>query len=152
MGSCYIAQGAQLSALLWPRGERWGKGRSKREEIFFKAPLREVLYWNDFENIALHSLQETESTAQHIKQILQQINLFNCKPSSSQIAWAQYTYPKNNLSHVLDSNISLTTSWKKIVACMITVRFKYALVTQSCPTLWESMDCSPPGSSVHGIL
>ena len=26
------------------------------------------------------------------------------------------------------------------------------LVTQSCPTLCNSMDCSPPGSSVHGIL
>ena len=26
------------------------------------------------------------------------------------------------------------------------------LVTQSCPTLWYPMDCSPPGSSVHGIL
>ena len=25
-------------------------------------------------------------------------------------------------------------------------------VTQSCPTLWDPMDCSPPGSSVHGIL
>ena len=24
------------------------------------------------------------------------------------------------------------------------------LVTQSCPTLCKSMDCSPPGSSVHG--
>ena len=23
------------------------------------------------------------------------------------------------------------------------------LVTQSCPTLWDPMDCSPPGSSVH---
>ena len=23
---------------------------------------------------------------------------------------------------------------------------------QSCPTLWDAMDCSPPGSSVHGIL
>ena len=23
---------------------------------------------------------------------------------------------------------------------------------QSCPTLWDSMACSPPGSSVHGIL
>ena len=26
------------------------------------------------------------------------------------------------------------------------------LVTQSCPTLCDLMDCSPPGSSVHGIL
>ena len=25
-------------------------------------------------------------------------------------------------------------------------------VSQSCPTLWEPVDCSPPGSSVHGIL
>ena len=25
-------------------------------------------------------------------------------------------------------------------------------VTQSCPTLCEPMDCSPPGSSVHGIF
>ena len=25
------------------------------------------------------------------------------------------------------------------------------LVTQSCPTLCNPMDCSPPGSSVHGI-
>ena len=23
---------------------------------------------------------------------------------------------------------------------------------QSCPTLWDTIDCSPPGSSVHGIL
>ena len=26
------------------------------------------------------------------------------------------------------------------------------LVTQSCPTLCDPLDCSPPGSSVHGIL
>ena len=25
------------------------------------------------------------------------------------------------------------------------------LVTKLCPTLWDPMDCSPPGSSVHGI-
>ena len=27
-----------------------------------------------------------------------------------------------------------------------------SLVTQSCPTLCNPMDCSPPGSSVHGVL
>ena len=26
------------------------------------------------------------------------------------------------------------------------------LIAQSCPTLCDHMDCSPPGSSVHGIL
>ena len=25
-------------------------------------------------------------------------------------------------------------------------------VAQSCPTLYDPMDCSPPGSSVHGIF
>ena len=25
-------------------------------------------------------------------------------------------------------------------------------VAQSCPTLCEPMDCSPPGSSIHGIF
>ena len=25
-------------------------------------------------------------------------------------------------------------------------------VTQSCPTLSDLMDCSPPGSSIHGIF
>ena len=26
------------------------------------------------------------------------------------------------------------------------------LIARLCPTLWDSMDCSPPGSSVNGIL
>ena len=28
----------------------------------------------------------------------------------------------------------------------------YVMRAQSCPTLWDPMDCSPPGSSVHGII
>ena len=28
----------------------------------------------------------------------------------------------------------------------------YAKLLQSCPTLCNSMECSPPGSSVHEIL
>ena len=34
-------------------------------------------------------------------------------------------------------------SWSIYVPCC---------VTQSCPTLCNPMDCSPPGSAVHGIL
>ena len=33
-----------------------------------------------------------------------------------------------------------------------TVAKQKVLVAQSCPTLCDLMDCSPPGSSVHGIL
>ena len=34
----------------------------------------------------------------------------------------------------------------------VTGSWKWKLVTQSCPTLCDPMDHSPPGSSVHGIL
>ena len=34
------------------------------------------------------------------------------------------------------------------VSCMCV----YVLITQSCPTHCDPIDCSPPGSSVHGIL
>ena len=34
----------------------------------------------------------------------------------------------------------------KNIACMC------AKLIQLCPTLWDAMDCNPPGSSVHGIL
>ena len=34
-----------------------------------------------------------------------------------------------------------------LLACTV-----LCLVAQSCPTLCDSMDCSPPGSSVHGIF
>ena len=30
--------------------------------------------------------------------------------------------------------------------------YTHVLVAQSCPTLYDRMDCSPPGSSVRGIL
>ena len=38
--------------------------------------------------------------------------------------------------------------------CYPLYKHKYVnmFVTQSCLTLCDSMDCSPPGSSVHGIL
>ena len=39
------------------------------------------------------------------------------------------------------------TTWIAVKGLKVKV-----LVTQSCPTLCDPMDCSPPGSSVHGIL
>ena len=35
---------------------------------------------------------------------------------------------------------------------MITVCVFVCVHAQSCPSLCDSMDCSPPGSSIHGIL
>ena len=31
-------------------------------------------------------------------------------------------------------------------------KVKESEVAQSCPTLWDPMDCSLPGSSIHGIF
>ena len=35
--------------------------------------------------------------------------------------------------------------------CQVLVKVK-VLAAQSCPTLWDPVDRSPPGSSVHGLL
>ena len=43
-------------------------------------------------------------------------------------------------------------SFLSIFASLLFLQFTFSvcLVTQSCPTLCDPMDCSPPGSSVHG--
>ena len=54
-----------------------------------------------------------------------------------------------NLDNVLKSkDITLPTK-VRIVKMMA---FPVCLVTQFCPTLCNPIDCSPPGSCVHGIL
>ena len=47
--------------------------------------------------------------------------------------------------------------WKRVfsfvfIISYITVWLKWSEVAQSCPTLCDPMDCSLPGSSVHGIF
>ena len=39
-------------------------------------------------------------------------------------------------------------SLETVSSCLMS---SYCLCAPSCPTLWESPDCSLPGSSVHGI-
>ena len=39
-----------------------------------------------------------------------------------------------------------------LIISLITKFTGQSEVTQSCPTLCDPMDCSPPGSFVHGIL
>ena len=44
-------------------------------------------------------------------------------------------------------------AWNPVEQWSTSQEFKMkVLVTQSCPTLCDPMDCNPPGSSVHGIL
>ena len=49
--------------------------------------------------------------------------------------------------------MSLSCFWSHMESCQHFI-FSYDTVSevaQSYPTLWDLMDCSPPGSSVHGI-
>ena len=55
---------------------------------------------------------------------------------------------------VCGSNLTVNYLWNQIIGTKIlTITFLLLLLShQSCPTLCDSMDCSVPGSSVHGIL
>ena len=48
--------------------------------------------------------------------------------------------------------IFLKINWFDLLAVQGTLRSSYLEVAQSCPTLCDPMDCSLPGSSVHGIF
>ena len=51
--------------------------------------------------------------------------------------------------------ISVHFVWQMCVFSIIfevILKAEVKLDTQSCPTLWDSVDCSSSGSSVHGIL
>ena len=55
-----------------------------------------------------------------------------------------YSLPGN---HIMPSQSTALIYWVSLTCVYMCV-----LVTQSCPTLCNSMDCRPPDSSVHGIL
>ena len=59
----------------------------------------------------------------------------HCKPSGLATNRSTPSFPLVSFSH-----------W-----CLHLVKVYCCLVTKSCPTLCDSMDCSPPGSSVHEI-
>ena len=54
------------------------------------------------------------------------------------------------IHHILIPGLDITlASFVCVCVCVCVCVYSDA---QSCPTLCEPMDCSPPGSSVHGIL
>ena len=48
----------------------------------------------------------------------------------------------SEVNAILQTNYSFIF-WKFVVAVL-------GLIAQSCPTVWNPIDCNPPGSSVHG--
>ena len=58
--------------------------------------------------------------------------------------------PEINPASTLTLDVQSSELWENVF-----LSFKspvHAKLLQSCPTLCDPMDCSPPGSSVHGIL
>ena len=61
------------------------------------------------------------------------------------ISWGIYKQAQQNGSCIFDKKQELPTAQAKNV-------YMHAKLLQSCPTLYDPMDCSLPGTSVHGIL
>ena len=55
------------------------------------------------------------------------------------------------LPHDLCHEWNVSRRLPALLQCMKVKKVKVK-VAQSCPTLRDPMDCSPPGSSIHGIL
>ena len=58
-----------------------------------------------------------------------------------EVSFSTVCIPRFLYSILSGDNIIICNTWRSEV--------KFA---QSCPTLWDYMDCSLPGSSVHGVL
>ena len=75
------------------------------------------------------------------------MNLKSCKNLNNTTRW------KHRQSYTLGNKISpQTLETMDCSVVMVTSSHLLCLVTQSCLTLCDPMDCSPPGSFVHGIL
>ena len=55
----------------------------------------------------------------------------------------------NNLRYADDTTL-MAESEEELKSILMKVKSE-SEVTQSCPTLHDPMDCSPPGTSIHGI-
>ena len=61
----------------------------------------------------------------------------------------------HHLSSTLQVKVFYTSEQQGTIAALLEIlpiKSMKVLIAQSCPTLCDPLDCSPPGSSVHGIL
>ena len=71
------------------------------------------------------------------------------KFSSNYPDWtSSYIFSGHNWHHTVTPNCEGGEIWSKVCVCVCVC----VLVAQSCLILWDPVDCSPLGSSVHGIL
>ena len=70
--------------------------------------------------------------------------LLDRRQRSPAVMESSFLYLKWNMGFWL-MKVNLTHTSKLVFCCV-------CVCAQSCPTLCNPVDCSPPGSSVHGIL
>ena len=111
------------------------------------APYSSVLAWR-LPGTGCRLWGRTESdTTEATWEKQQQQNTMNFYVPTSQVAIV-------NTWHVLsiNSHTLLLTNYIKLFLSLIYICAVLCLVTQSCPTLCDPMDCHLPGFFVHGIL
>ena len=73
-----------------------------------------------------------------------------CTAETNVILYSNYPSIKNIF--LKESKVKYKTVNSKIKSSLELTYTHYSEVAQSCLTLCHPVDCSPPGSSVHGIL
>ena len=66
------------------------------------------------------------------------------------ISWETLGWRKHKVESRLLGEISVTSVLQ--ITLPLWQKVKWSEITQSCPTLCEPMNCSLPGSSIHGIF
>ena len=95
-------------------------------------------------NVVLVSAIKQSESVIHISTHFQILFPYRSLESSERVPCAVQVVP---ISYLFYTYIYI------VCVCIYTYSSMYTVsVAQSCPTLCNPMDCSPPGSSVHGVL
>ena len=79
-------------------------------------------------------------------------NIFNCIVNVILLTINFFSWSKNGLYKVIREHwIEFLVLFSRFLLSIIYMKSE-SEVAQSCPTLCDPMDCSLPGSSVHGIF
>ena len=75
----------------------------------------------------------------------------HCNASKGEIKWSNLCFSRCKFSDIIELQEIKKRSDTCTYIC-VTEMCVCVLVAQLCPTLYDPVDCSLPGSSVHGIL
>ena len=80
--------------------------------------------------------------------ILEWVAISSSRRSSPPTCWTRIS----SISCIVGRFFTPHTTWKLLDNLLISLICVHAKSLQLCPTLCDPMDCSPQGSSVHGIV